>query len=118
VGIPDARTNGPRVTKKDRPLTAEHFAEFERCFGDDPFGRSKREESQSAEERWRPFSIEEVQERNYKIDSLKWLRDESLEDGDGLPEPAELATEAIEELEAAILDLNKVLAALENGNSQ
>ena len=26
----------PGITKKDRPLTAEHFAEFEKCYGADP----------------------------------------------------------------------------------
>lgn len=29
----DARTNVPRITKKDRPLTPEYFKEFEKCFG-------------------------------------------------------------------------------------
>ena len=32
----DARTNVPRITKKDRPLTPQHFAEFEVCFGPNP----------------------------------------------------------------------------------
>jgi hypothetical protein len=31
VWIYDGRTNVPRITKKDRPLTPEHFAEFEAC---------------------------------------------------------------------------------------
>jgi type I restriction enzyme M protein len=34
--IYDARTNVPGITKKDRPLTSEQFAEFEKCFGSDP----------------------------------------------------------------------------------
>ena len=33
VWIYDARTNVPGITKKDRPLTKEHFNEFEKCFG-------------------------------------------------------------------------------------
>ena len=40
--IYDARANVPKITKKSRPLTAKHFAEFEQCYGDDPNGRSKR----------------------------------------------------------------------------
>lgn len=118
VWIYDGRTNVPRITKKDRPLAAEHFAEFERCFGEDPFGRAKRDPSQSPEGRWRSFGIAEVQARDYKLDSLKWLRDESLDDADGLPEPAELITDAISELEAAVADLNAILVALENGNGR
>lgn len=116
VWVYDARTNVPRITKKDRPLTPEHFKEFERCYGSDPFGRSKRHPSHSKEERWRAFSIGEVKGRNYKIDSLKWLKDESLDDADELSEPEELAMDAIEELEAAVGELNRVIALLENGS--
>src|SRR5207249_4700359 len=35
--IYDARASQPKITKKDRPLTAAHFGEFERCYGADPF---------------------------------------------------------------------------------
>ncbi len=113
VWVYDGRSNVPGITKKDRPLTPEYFKEFECCYGSDPFGRAKREPSHSKEDRWRSFSIEEVKGRNFKIDSLKWLKDESL-DADELPEPEELATEAIEELEAAVSELNQILALLEN----
>jgi type I restriction enzyme M protein len=126
VWVYDARTNVPRITKKDRPLTAEHFAEFERCYGDEPNpstslragSRAEREQAASDDDRWRSFSIDEVREREYKIDSLKWLKDESLDGADGLPEAEELATDAIAELEGAIEELNAVLAALENGAAE
>ena len=39
----DARSNVPGITKKDRPLTPQHFAEFEKAYGADPNGRSKRD---------------------------------------------------------------------------
>jgi type I restriction enzyme M protein len=58
-----------------------------------------------------------VKRRDYKIDGLRWLKDESLDDLDDLPEPDELATDAIAELEDAVEELNAVLAALENGNA-
>ena len=77
----------------------------------------RRDPANSAEDRWRRFSIEEVRARDYKIDSLKWLRDESLDDADELPEPEELATDAIAELEGAVDELNGILALLENGAS-
>jgi len=112
----DARTNVPRITKKDRPLTDEHLAQFEACFGPDPNGRAKRDPKASKEDRWRSFHISEVKEHDFKIDGLKWLRDESLDDGDELPEPEELATDAIAELQSAVEELNAVLTALENGN--
>ena len=118
VWIYDARTNVERITKKDRPLSPAHFEEFERCFGDDPNGRGQRKASDSAEDRWRVFSISEVQERDFKIDSLKWLKDESLDDADDLPPPDELATDAIAELEGAVEELNAVIGMLESENGE
>jgi len=121
VWVYDARSNVPRITKKDRPLTKEHFAEFEKCFGTDPNGRAKRKPSDSKEDRWRSFSIAEVKERDYKIDGLKWLKDESLDEFDPDIEPQELATDAIAELEAAVEELNAIVLMLEpngNGNSK
>jgi len=112
----DARTNVPGITKKDRPFTPEHLSEFERCYGTDPYGRAPRSESDSSDDRWRSFHVSEIKACNYKIDSLKWLRDESLDDGDDLPEPEELAADAISELESAVEELNAIIALLENGN--
>jgi len=117
VWVYDARTNVPRITKKDRPLTPQHFAEFEACYGPNPEGHAKRDPNDSKDNRWRSFSISEVKDRDFKIDSLKWLKDESLGDSDDLPEPEELAADAIAELEAAIEDLNAIITSLENTNS-
>ena len=116
VWVYDARTNVPRITKKDRPLTPEHFVEFERCYGGDPNGRGKHKASDCKEDRWRSFGIAEIRQRDYKIDSLKWLKDESLDDLGELPEPEELATDAIAELEAAVEELNSVISLLENSS--
>lgn len=116
IWVYDARTNVPRITKKDRPLSSDHFKEFELCFGVDPFGRSKRRAADSKSDRWRPFSIDEVKSRDFKLDGLKWLKNEAFDDFDDLGEPDELATDAIAELEAAIEELNAAISALENGN--
>lgn len=113
VWIYDARTNVEQITKKDRPLTPEHFKEFEKCFGSDPNGKSKRKASDSKEDRWRSFHISEVKEKEFKLDGFKWLKEESLEDAGELPPPEELATDAISELEEAVAELNQVLALLE-----
>jgi type I restriction enzyme M protein len=125
VWIYDARSNVPGITKKDRPLASEHFAEFEKCYGADPNGRSKRKESDSPAgkgflggDRWRPFTLAEVEARDFKLDSFKWLKDDTLEDADELPPPEELATDAISELETAVEELSAVLALLENGNGE
>src|SRR6185295_13715692 len=67
IWIYDERTNVPQVTKKGRPLTEDHFREFEKCFGADPNRHTKRRESDSTEDRWHSFSIEKVKERAYKL---------------------------------------------------
>lgn len=116
VWIFDGRANVPGVTKKSRPLTEQHFTEFEACYGSDPNGRSKRKD-QGEDGRFRKFHISEVKERGYKLD-ITWLKDESLEDADDLPEPEALAAEAIAELEVAVDGLREVLAMIEeNGTS-
>jgi type I restriction enzyme M protein len=71
VWIYDARSNVPGITKKDRPLTREHFAEFEKCYGNDPNGLSKRKDL-GEEGRFRKFSLGAIKERNYKLD-IPWL---------------------------------------------
>ena len=128
--IYDARTNVPGITKKDRPLTPQHFAEFERCYGIDPNGRfgpkhgkpRRASDSPASDkgwlggDRWKSFAINEVKARDFKLDGFKWLKDDSLDDADDLPEPAELVTDAVTELEGAIGELNAVLTLLDNSN--
>ena len=111
VWIFDARSNVPGITKKDRPLSAQHFAEFEKCYGTDPNGRSKRKDLGETG-RFRKFHATEIAERSYKLD-ITWLKDESLESSDELPEPQDLATEAITELEAIVGDLREIVALIE-----
>lgn len=118
IWIYDARTNVEQITKKDRPLTAEHFKEFELCFGADPNGKAKRKPTDSKEDRWRSFPLSEVKERDFKLDGFKWLKEDSLEDADDLPPPEELATDAISELAEAVAELNQVLALLEGDVSR
>ncbi|MHB9024024.1 MAG: class I SAM-dependent DNA methyltransferase [Armatimonadota bacterium] len=112
----DARSNVPGITKKDRPLTHAHFAEFEACYGVDPTGQSPRNDLGS-DGRFRRFHISDVKDRNYKLD-ITWLKDESLDDPDSLPEPQDLAAEAITALEAAVDDLKEILQLIEvNGGN-
>ncbi len=113
VWIYDARTNVPAITKKDRPLSPLHFVDFETCYGTDPNGRGKRDAGDSPDGRWRTFGIKDVKEREFKLDGFKWLREESAEDTVELPEPEELITDAIEELEEAVGELNGILRILD-----
>lgn len=107
----DARSNVPGITKKDRPLADKHFVEFEALYGKDPNGRSPRTDTGEGG-RFRPFSINEIKKRDYKLD-IVWLKDETLEDGNELPEPQDLAAEAITELEAVVDDLREIVRLIE-----
>ncbi len=111
VWIFDARSNVPGITKKDRPLTVQHFEEFERCYGHDPNGLGKRNDL-GGTGRFRRFHTTDVKERDYKLD-ITWLKDESLEASDELPEPQDLASEAITELEAVVDDLREIVELVE-----
>jgi type I restriction enzyme M protein len=111
VWIFDARSNVLGITKKERPLTPEHFAEFEKCYGDDWKGRSKRKDLGETG-RFRRFHLSEIKELDYKLD-ITWLKDESLEDAEDLPEPQDLAAEAITELEAVVDDLKEIVSLIE-----
>ena len=113
VWVYDARTNVPRITKKDRPLTQAHLTAFEACFGRDPHGKARRSSGDSLEDRWRSFPISEVRARDFKIDSLKWLKEMNL-DGDELLDPEELAADAMSELESAMGELSAILDLLAN----
>ncbi len=112
----DARSNVPGITKKERPLTPEHLSEFETAYGKDPNGQSQRTDTGEIG-RFRKFHMSDIKERGYKLD-ITWLRDESLEDANDLPEPQDLAAEAITELEAVVDDLRDIVEMLEREEGQ
>ncbi len=64
-----------------------------------------------------PFVFSTNGERDYKLD-ITWLQDESIEDADGLPEPQDLASETITELEAVVDDLKEVLQLIETNGEE
>jgi type I restriction enzyme M protein len=121
VWIYDARSGVPSITKKERPLTSAHFAEFERCFGSDPFGRGDRSADESTDDRWRSFDISEVAAHDFKLHDLRWLRDDVSDDDDEVLDPEEILAAAVTELEEATADLTRVLEFLgvaESGASE
>jgi hypothetical protein len=116
VWIFDARSNVPGITKKDRPLTPSHFAEFEKCYGKDPNGYSKRIDTGELG-RFRKFHINEIKEFGYKLD-IHWLKDESIDDITDLPEPSALVEENITTLESVVDELRKLMPLLEKNGEQ
>lgn len=109
----DLRANMPQFGKRTQ-LTREHFAEFEKAFGEDPCGGAKalaqRVDTGEAG-RFRHFTREWVRERGDSLD-IAWLKDDDAEDAGDLPEPAALAQSAMGELEAALEELRGILAEL------
>jgi type I restriction enzyme M protein len=94
-------------------LTPDHFAEFERCYGDNPSGEANRSDTDSAEGRWRMFTIDEVRANHYKLDAFRWTRDEEVDKVEGKLDPEELITEAMEELQLALDNLSDIQRLLE-----
>ena len=113
VWVYDLRANALAFGKR-KVLGREHFSEFEAAFGDDPMGGSARLKARKDHGelgRWRRFNRDWIAARGDNLD-IAWLKDESEGNGEGLPEPAELAQEAIGELAGALEDLRSLLVEL------
>lgn len=90
---------------KTKPLTTSDFADFEKVYGKDPIGKSKRKD-QGEEGRFRLFTRADLAARSDNLD-IAWLRDTSNDPEDQMTEPDELASaialhlrSALEEIEA------------------
>lgn len=113
VWVYDLRANMPQYGKRT-PLTRDHFAEFEQAFGTDPLGSPaalKKRKDTGETGRFRKFTREWITERDDSLD-ISWLKDDSAESSADLPEPAVLATSAMQEMEAIMEDLRGILAEL------
>ncbi|NJO63841.1 MAG: N-6 DNA methylase [Richelia sp. RM2_1_2] len=106
----DMRTNMPTFGKRT-PLTKEHFQEFETFYGDDANGESSRVDTGETG-RYRCFSREEIAKRGENLD-ITWLRDESLQSGEDLPEPDVIAAEIMTKLQTAMSEMEALTALLE-----
>ncbi|MDE0071905.1 MAG: hypothetical protein OXI52_11385 [Caldilineaceae bacterium] len=69
--------------------------------------RSQREET----ERFRRFGYDDLLKRDKLSLDIFWLRDESMEDTASLPPPDEIAEEIVEDLRAALEQLEEIAAA-------
>jgi type I restriction enzyme M protein len=109
VWVCDLRTNIPPFGKT-RPMTRRHFADFEKEFGDDPYGKAPRTDG-GEQSRFRCFTREAIAARGDNLD-ITWLRDESAGDGN-LPDPEIIAAEIMENLRAALEEMEALTAELE-----
>ena len=106
--IYDLRTN-QRFTLKTHPLGRSHLEDFVACYNAEDRGR--REET----ERFRRFSYDELIKRDKVSLDIFWLRDESMEDTASLPAPDVIAEEIVEDLRAALEQLEEIAGDLAAG---
>jgi type I restriction enzyme M protein len=93
--IYDLRTN-KHFTLKENPLRYEDLQDFVKCYNV-PNRRNRKET-----ERFKPFGYGELMQRDKVSLDIFWLKDESLEDSENLPDPDVLAKEIAENLETAL----------------
>ncbi len=102
VWIYDMRANMDNFGKT-RPLQVEDFAEFEKAYGKDPNGKSKRTDEGELG-RFRCYTRAQIAERGSNLD-ISWLKDTSNVDEDGLTEPDEIAAAIMCHLRTALTEI-------------
>jgi type I restriction enzyme M protein len=110
VWVYDMRTNMPAFGKRT-PLTHDHFAEFEKCYGSKSGGTGERIDQGKAG-RFRCFTREVIAKRADNLD-ISWLRDKGAHSTDDLPEPDEIAMLIREHLQTAMEEIDVLTALLE-----
>jgi type I restriction enzyme M protein len=97
----DFRTNVHK-TLKTSPLRRADLEDFVKCY-----------KARKETERFKRFAYEELVARDKLNLDIFWLKDDSLEDIDSLPAPDVIATEIVENLEAALEQFRSVAGELE-----
>lgn len=105
VWIYDLRTNIEKVNK-GQPLTDDYFKDFELCFNSKP---------RLASERFKRFTLKDIEDRDFNLD-IFWLKDEKLDNSDGLADPEDIVSEAITQLEKSVDSLNELMLKLGSNN--
>ena len=106
--IYDLRTN-QHFTLKTNPLKREDLDEFVTCYN--PANRHERPSAGSGPAlwsdknpngRWRAYNYDDLIARDKASLDIFWLKDESLEASDNLPDPNVIAQEIVDDLESAL----------------
>ena len=100
--IYNLRTN-QHFTLKTNPLKRVDLDEFVACYHTE--NRHDRTEAWSEANpigRWRAFSYDALMQRDKASLDIFWLKDESLESSDNLPDPYLIAADIAEDLRAAL----------------
>ncbi|MDA3789651.1 MAG: class I SAM-dependent DNA methyltransferase [Desulfobacula sp.] len=100
--IYDLRTN-IHFTLKTNSLQRKDLDEFVNCYN--PKNRNNRKATWTGKKqdgRWRAYDYGDLVNRDKASLDIFWLKDDSLEDSENLPDPGILAREIVEDLEAAL----------------
>lgn len=103
--IYDLRTN-KHFTLKQNPLRYEDLRDFIKCYN--PEDRFNRQET----DRFKAFTYDELMQRDKVSLDIFWLKDETLEDTENLPEPDVIALEIAENLESALEQFSNIYEEL------
>ena len=110
-GFYDLRTN-KHFTLKTDPLKREDLDEFVKCYNpENRYQRTPTWSEKNPDGRWRAYDYDELINRDKASLDIFWLRDESLEESDNLPDPV-LAQEIVEDLEAALEQFREIASDL------
>jgi type I restriction enzyme M protein len=112
-------------TLKTNPLKRLDLDEFVECYKGENLPASQNSAQASRHNRkstwsegdpnggrWRAYDYEELINRDKASLDIFWLRDESLEDSENLPDPDIIAAEIVEDLEAALEQFREIAEGL------
>jgi type I restriction enzyme M protein len=99
--IYDLRTN-THFTLKENTIKRSDLDGFVHSYN--PENRHERRESK----RFKKFTYQELLKRDKANLDIFWLKDESLEDADNLPEPKVIAREIVKDLKIALKEFEKI----------
>ncbi len=113
VWIYDLRSNLPTFNKSN-PLTRAHFAEFEKAFGSDPYGKSKRKD-EGEQGRFRCFTRDYIREQGDSLD-ITWLFDGETTETKTGQSPDAIANQIMKRLHNAMKELKALQADAKRKN--
>ena len=113
VWIYDLRSNLPTFNKSN-PLTRAHFAEFEKAFGSNPYGKSRRKD-EGEQGRFRCFSRDYIREQGDSLD-ITWLVDGETTENKNGQSPEALANQIMKRLQSATKELQALQADAKRKN--
>jgi type I restriction enzyme M protein len=100
-------------TLKTNSLKRTDLDDFVKCYNPKSPNRRKATWSEEASQgRWRSYDYDELLKRDKANLDIFWLRDQSLEESDDLPDPDILAAEIVEDLQAALDQFASIAANL------